>query len=98
MATKTLPDTLPAFEAEARALGFDEVLERVWQPDTVVDTHTHDFAIWAIVRSGNVALTVEGQTRHLSAGDTFTLDARKPHAERYGPQGSVFWVARRHTV
>ncbi len=91
-------DTLPAFEIEARSRGFDEVLERVWNPDTVMDTHTHDFDVWAIVRSGKVALTMDGQTRHLSAGDSFSLDARKPHSEQYGPQGSAFWVARRHGV
>jgi quercetin dioxygenase-like cupin family protein len=64
----------------------------------VIDTHTHEVEVWAIVRSGNVALTVDGHTRELAAGDTFTLEARKPHAERYGSQGSVFRVARRHAV
>ena len=91
-----LPPTLSAFEAEARARGYDLVLERVWEPDTVIDTHTHDFAVWAIVRSGALALTVDGHTRHLRAGDSFTLEPRVPHAEAYGPQGAVFWAARRH--
>jgi mannose-6-phosphate isomerase-like protein (cupin superfamily) len=92
----TLPTTLSAFEAESRLRGYDQVLERIWQPDLVLETHTHDFAVWAIVQQGEVGLTVDGHTRLLRAGDSFTLEPKVPHGERYGPQGAVFWVARRH--
>jgi quercetin dioxygenase-like cupin family protein len=84
------------FAAQKRASGFDEVLERVWQPDTTLDTHTHPFAVSALVVQGEVWLTCGDQTRHLHAGDTFELDKDTPHAERYGPEGAVFWAARRH--
>ncbi|WP_269631053.1 hypothetical protein [Pelomonas sp. BJYL3] len=40
-------------------------------------------------------LTVEGSTRHLLPGDLFELAAGVLHAERYGPQGATYWVARR---
>jgi hypothetical protein len=37
-----MPDPdFAAFEAEALAEGFDEVLERVWAPGTVLAEHTH---------------------------------------------------------
>ena len=29
--------------------GFDEVVERRWEPGTVLDTHTHCFALKALV-------------------------------------------------
>lgn len=88
--------TFQQFEATARAQGFDEVLERRWAADTVIDTHSHPFAVSARVVEGAFWLTVGPQTRHLQAGDTFELDADVPHAERYGARGACFWVARRH--
>ena len=84
------------FEAAARALGYDEVLERVWAPLTVIDTHVHPFAVKALVVEGEVWLTCGETTQHLPAGSSFELEREAPHAERYGPAGATFWVARRH--
>ncbi len=84
------------FEAAARAQGFDEVLVREWAPLTVLDTHTHPFAVRAIVVAGEMWLTEGAQTRHLVVGDTFELARDVPHAERYGAAGATYWVARRN--
>jgi hypothetical protein len=89
-------ETFAEFEARARAAGFDEALERRWAPNTVLDTHTHDFAADALVTEGEFWLTCRDGPRHLRPGDRFALDAHEPHSERYGPAGAVFWVARRH--
>ena len=84
------------FEAAARREGYDEVAERIWPANTVVETHQHPFAVKAIVVAGEMWLT-EGQiTRHLRAGDRFELDEGVPHAERYGAAGATYWAARRH--
>jgi hypothetical protein len=91
-------NTFAEFEASAQARGFDEVLERAWAPDLVIDTHTHPFDVDALMRDGELWLTCGGTTRHLRAGDTFTLARDEPHAERYGPQGATFWAARRHAT
>ena len=90
--------TFAAFEAEARAAGFDEVLERHWAPNTVLDTHSHPFAVKAVVMQGEMWLTQDGATRHLRPGDGFTLAHEAPHAERYGTDGATFWAARRHAA
>jgi quercetin dioxygenase-like cupin family protein len=50
----------------------------------------------ALVTQGEFWLSCEGHTRHLKPGDTFQLARGVPHDERYGPQGAVFWAARRH--
>ena len=84
-----------AFRAEALAAGFDEVLEREWPPHKVLELHTHDFDAEAVVVRGEMWLTVDGQTRHLEPGARFSLAREVPHAERYGPAGAVYWVARR---
>lgn len=86
------------FRTTQLAQGFDEVLERPWAPNSVVGTHTHPFSVSALVVQGEMWLTVGDDTRHLHAGDTFTLDRDVPHAERYGPEGALFWVARRHSA
>ena len=83
------------FASAARALGYDEVLERDWPARTVLDRHVHPFAVKALVVRGEMWLTVDGQTQHLVAGDRFELAREVPHAERYGEQGATYWVARR---
>ncbi len=93
-----LPSAAPSFaefETAARAAGFTQILERRWAAGTVVDTHTHDFAVDALVTAGDLWLTVGDHTRHLRAGDRFTLDRAVPHAERYGDAGATYWVARK---
>ena len=90
------PTDFTTYAAQARAEGFDEVLERSWPPDTVLDTHTHPFALKALVIAGEMWLTVDGQTQHLRSGDAFSLDREIPHAERYGAAGASYWVARRN--
>ncbi len=71
------------------------MLERSWAADTVVDTHTHPFALTAIVAAGEMWLEIGGQTRHLLPGDHFELSFEQAHAKRYGPAGATYWVARR---
>lgn len=91
-----LSGTFQEFEAQAMAEGFDEVLERTWPADAVLDTHTHPFALKARVVRGEMWLTVDGKTQHLLPGDDFALDREIPHAERYGGSGASYWVARRN--
>jgi quercetin dioxygenase-like cupin family protein len=88
--------TFPEFEADARAQGFDEVIERTWEPGLVLDTHEHPFGVKALVVRGEMWLTVGDDTRQLHAGDRFELEPSEPHAERYGSDGATYWVARRH--
>lgn len=86
------------FEAQALAEGFDEVLQRRWAPDLVLDTHSHPFAVKALMVQGDLWLTCQGETRHLRAGDRFELARDEAHAERYGPEGGEYWVARRNAA
>lgn len=85
-----------SFRSEALRRGFDEVLERSWPPQTVLDTHSHAFGVWAQVSCGEMWLTVGERTTHLLPGAQFTLDPDVPHAERYGDDGASYWVARRN--
>jgi quercetin dioxygenase-like cupin family protein len=88
--------TFEAFEAEARAQGFDEVVERTWPPSTILDSHTHAFSVRALVVQGEMWLTVGSDERHLRPGDEFAIEREVPHSERYGADGATYWAARRH--
>ena len=88
--------TFQQFQADALARGYDEVLERKWMPHQSVDEHRHPFEADALVVQGEMWLTDEEHgTRHLRPGDTFRLAPQVPHAERYGDEGAIYWVARR---
>lgn len=89
------PISFEQFQAKALADGFDEALERRWEPLAVLATHTHPFAARATVVQGEMWLTVGDNTRHLLPGDGFELAQGEPHAERYGAEGATYWVARR---
>ena len=86
--------TFDSFAAQHRAAGADEVLERRWQPNTVIETHTHPFSVKALLVQGEMWLTVGERTQHLRAGDRFELASGVAHAERYGAEGATYWVAR----
>jgi hypothetical protein len=88
--------TFEEFKADHLAQGFDDVLERSYGPDVVVDSHTHPFSVKALVVQGEMWLTEGTETRHLRAGEGFELDRKVPHSERYGSQGAVYWAARRN--
>ena len=86
--------TFETFAAEERAIGCDEVVERKWKPDTVVETHTHPFSARVLIVQGEMWLTVGEHTKHLRPGDRFEVERGVPHAERYGADGATYWVAR----
>jgi len=87
--------TFQQFESDALARGAYEVLERRWEPQTTLAEHTHPFAVEALVVQGELWLTLAGgQPQHLRPGDRFEIACAAPHAERYGPEGAVFWAAR----
>lgn len=88
--------TFETFAAAAKTRGFDEVLERKWQPSQVIDTHTHPFAVKALVVQGEMWLVVGNDEQHLLPGDVFTLERDAPHIERYGTEGATYWAARRN--
>jgi mannose-6-phosphate isomerase-like protein (cupin superfamily) len=82
------------FEADERARGCSEVLARSYEPNAFVEEHTHPFGARALVVKGEMWLTLDGRTQHVKAGERFDVPRGAPHTERYGPEGTTYWVAR----
>ena len=94
---KTTLPTLEQFRADMLASGFDEVLERHWAPDTVLDMHSHPFEARALVVQGEMWLQLQGgEPQHLQPGDRFHVLRDAQHAEKYGALGATYWVARKN--
>ncbi len=87
--------SFPEFEADLKAQGFDEVLERKWAPLATAETHSHPFTAKALVVQGEMWLTVGDDVQHIPAGGRFELGRDVPHSERYGAEGATYWVGRR---
>jgi quercetin dioxygenase-like cupin family protein len=83
------------FTAQAMDDGFDEVVQKEWAPDLVIDQHTHCFDVRVQVSRGEVNLSLATGTQKIEAGHSFYLARNTEHAEHYGPEGATFWVARK---
>ncbi|MEI7530385.1 MAG: cupin domain-containing protein [Betaproteobacteria bacterium] len=89
-------NNLEEFKSQALSTGFDEVIERVWSANVVVPEHTHPFTAYALVTEGEMWMTRGQDIAHLKVGDTFLMDPGTPHSEKYGPNGAIYWVARKN--
>ena len=76
-----------AFRELLTGQGYTETEEFVMEPNAFNDTHTHDRDAYSVVLEGEITLTTEAGGRTHRVGDTCTLAAYAPHAEKAGPDG-----------
>ncbi len=86
---------IDAFRRELAAEGYDEVVERRWEPAAVAPEHRHPFTAKALVTDGRMVITCAGEAREHAAGDVFYIEAGTPHEETYGPEGATYLVGRK---
>jgi quercetin dioxygenase-like cupin family protein len=87
--------SLIEFTAQAMEDGFDEVVQKEWAADLVIEKHAHAFDVRVQVNRGEVNLSLATGIQKIEAGHTFYLARNTEHAEHYGPEGATFWVARK---
>jgi quercetin dioxygenase-like cupin family protein len=75
--------------------GFDEIIQKDWEPNLSIPNHTHPYDVRVQVAAGQVTLTLGETAQTYAAGQGFYLARDVEHAEQYGPQGASFWVARK---
>lgn len=84
------------FEAKLKGSGYLDVETKSAQPNFASKPHTHEFDVWALILSGELTLTREGNSDTYRAGQTFEMAAGCLHTEQYGPHGTTYLVGRRH--
>jgi len=84
-----------AFEDALRREGFGEIEIGEKPANHRASEHAHQFDVSALVLSGAITLTCDGQERTYAAGDRFDMAAGKSHIEAVGPQGVRYLVGRR---
>jgi quercetin dioxygenase-like cupin family protein len=85
-----------SYEAQKITEGFEKVLVKDWAPHFANEPHSHDWDTEALVAEGEFWLSIHGIKHHFKTGDTFTVLKGEVHSETYGPQGAVFWAARKN--
>ncbi len=83
------------FTAQAMDDGFDEVIQKEWAPNLVLDKHVHPFDARVQVVAGQVKLELADGSQTYESGQGFFIPRGTEHAEQYGSQGATFWVARK---
>jgi quercetin dioxygenase-like cupin family protein len=83
------------FTAQAMEDGFEEILQKQWEPNLALEMHTHPYDVRVQVTSGQVRLSLANGAQTYEAGQGFYLARNTEHAEKYGPDGAHFWVARK---
>jgi quercetin dioxygenase-like cupin family protein len=59
------------------------------EPNALVPEHRHEQEQLGIVISGSLDFRIENETRHLGAGETWTIPSNVPHEVIAGPVGAV---------
>ena len=83
-----------AFEAEAKTAGY-EISQSTAPSHKVTQPHAHDVDVRALVISGELTLTANGESRTYREGEVFEMPAGCVHSERHGDDGSDVVVGRR---
>ena len=62
----------------------------VINPGAVVPEHDHPHEQFGLVLEGDGDFTIDGETRHVVAGDYYAIPGGVSHTVTAGPQGGVF--------
>lgn len=85
-----------SFKAKLEKDGFADIETKQLDAGTSTMAHGHPFDVRALVLDGEIALTVDGETRHYRRGEEFTMAAGCRHAEQVGAAGVSYLVGRRN--
>jgi len=84
------------FETKLRADGFQEIVASQAAPNATTSPHAHPFDVRALVLSGGLTLSWNGQSRRYGPGEIFEMTAGCEHSERHGTEGGEYLIGRRH--
>jgi quercetin dioxygenase-like cupin family protein len=82
------------FEASLRRDGY-QIVPRSMTPNQRNDTHAHDFDARVLIMVGEMTVTCDGKSQRYRPGESFSLDAGRPHIEQAGAEGCAYIAGRR---
>jgi quercetin dioxygenase-like cupin family protein len=71
-----------ALNGDRVTIGFVDI-----EPNVLVPEHQHENEQVGFVLRGSVTMTVEGQSRELRVGETYTIASQLPHSAKAGADG-----------
>ncbi len=83
------------FKHQLQEEGYSEAQSVEFEPDSVLEEHTHDLSVFVLVRSGEITLVTEDERVTYQPGETCKLAADTPHSEEIGANGATLLVGRK---
>ena len=77
----------PEFEVQLAERGFSKAVAGNYVPHCFNDFHTHPFDVRGLITSGEMTLTMKGESTTYRTGEIFTMPVGVPHQENVGPEG-----------
>ncbi len=71
-----------ALNGDRVTIGFVDI-----EPNVLVPEHRHENEQVGFVLRGSVTMTVDGQSRELRVGETYTIASQLPHSAKAGADG-----------
>ena len=84
-----------AFEAELRAQGYNDIVDRHMPAGVVNPEHAHEFDARVLILEGEMTIAAAGEERTYHTGSQCAIAAGHRHAERAGPEGVRYLAGRR---
>lgn len=72
-----------AVHGDRLTLGFVDI-----EPDVLVPVHRHDNEQVGFVLRGSVTMVIDGRSRELRVGETYTIASQVPHSAKAGSTGA----------
>ena len=84
------------FKQKSLAAGFDEMVDRNWVPQPVLNAHIPPYGMHALLKRGDMELNIHGQTQDLVSGSIFVLALAVTHNAPNSDECATYWVARKN--
>jgi quercetin dioxygenase-like cupin family protein len=75
--------------------GFPEPILVKQPPNSGLDTHKHDFEVYALITEGSIQIDTNGTISTYKEGDMFYLQYQQLHKEKYGTIGVKYLASRK---
>jgi hypothetical protein len=76
--------------------GYPDPVEVQQVPNGSLGSHTHPFAVKALVIDGSIDIAIQGNQKTYAVGDVFELSFEELHSESYDSTGVSYLASRKY--